>query len=169
MSKNTISYLLLFTLFGLLKIVYKNAQTDDLLFLLKPINRIIELATATKSSFIQGKGYYNPHLSIVIDKSCSGFNFMLISFLMLSVLFLKYSDTFLSKILFVIASFVISYVFSVLVNSSRIYTSIIIQSHNHFIKQAYLHEGIGVTINLTFLLLLYLATERTLTNIQKKS
>ncbi len=66
------------------------------------------------------------------------------------------------KIFAVPTALFLSYLLTIFVNSSRIYASIIIQEQTKFIQinQDYLHEAIGITTNLLFLILAYYLTEK---------
>jgi exosortase K len=115
------------------------------------------------SVFIKDSGYFHQQLNIIIDKSCSGFNFMLLTYLMLTFLTLKHSKSVLKKTLTLFISLFAAYVITVFVNSSRIFTSIIIQSqNNYFSNHPLAHESIGIITNLTFLVLIYLTLEKLL-------
>ncbi|WP_107039144.1 exosortase K [Brumimicrobium mesophilum] len=162
-NKNILFYLTALGIFILLKLLYTLSETSDLLFILSPTNKIIELITGSQATFIIGEGYFYDKLNIIIDKSCSGFNFWLLCFLMLSFLSIKYFTSSLVKALMLLISFVGAYIFTVLVNSSRIFTSIIIEKKFHSLpNQSVIHEGIGIITNLTFLILIYLAVEKIL-------
>jgi hypothetical protein len=41
--------------------------------------------TGSHSVYISDKGYYHDNLNILIEKSCSGFNFLLLCFCMLTL------------------------------------------------------------------------------------
>lgn len=158
--KNIVYYLTAIGLFILLKFVFVNADNNDLTFLLSPTNTIVELLTGSQSVFVQENGYFYKQLNIFIDKSCSGFNFWLLCFIMLTFLSIKYFDSNKGKTLALILSFISAYFITILVNSSRIFASVIIQNQYYsFFKQSIVHESIGIVINLTFLILIYLIVE----------
>ena len=166
-NKNIPYYITSFILFIVLKFGYKFADTEDLTFLLKPTNKVVEFLTGMQCSFSQGAGYYYEQLNIIIDKSCSGFNFWLLCFLMLTFLFLKHTKTHLQKISVLSFSIIGAYIVTIGVNSARIFTSIIIQSQDFstlYIEQKVLHQTIGIVTNLSFLVLIYILSERMLTN-----
>ncbi|WP_408612977.1 exosortase K [Limibacter armeniacum] len=163
--KNIPYYISAIGLFIILKYLYTIADISDLIFLLEPTNLVVKFLTGAKSVFIQDSGYYFQQLDIIIDKSCAGFNFWLLCFLMLVFLSLKYFEKVILKISAFIFSFIGAYIFTVLVNSSRIFVSVIIQKQAALalpIKEKIIHEGIGILTNLTFLILIYLITERIL-------
>ena len=166
-NKNIPYYIASFILFIVFKFGYTFADTEDLVFLLKPTNKIVEFLTGIQSSFSQDAGYYYEQLNIIIDKSCSGFNFWLVCFLMLTFLFLKYTNTHRQKISVLCVSIIGAYIVTIGVNSARIFTSIILQNQDIstlYIEQKVLHQTIGIVTNVSFLVLIYILTERLLTN-----
>jgi exosortase K len=167
-NKNIPYYLTVIGLFILLKFGYTLADNNQLIFLLKPTVKIVELLTGLRSVYIFDKGYYLDSLNILIEKSCSGFNFMLLCFCMLTFLFLKYADKTIFKILSIPFALITSYILTIFVNSSRIFVSIITQQQaNNFLPDRphlILHEIVGVITNLTFLILIYIVLEKILTN-----
>ena len=167
-NKNILFYLTTIGFFILLKFCYTFADNDDLVFLLKPTDKILRLLTGSHSVYFSDKGYYHDNLNILIEKSCSGFNFMLICFGMLTFLFLKYANKIFFKYLTIPFAFFVSYFLTIFVNASRIFVSIIMQQQaNNFLPykpHLILHEIIGVITNLTFLILIYIVSEKFLTN-----
>lgn len=87
---------------------------------------------------------------------------------MLTFLFLKYADKTILKFLTIPIALIASYFFTIFVNASRIFVSIIMQQQaNNFlpdIPHLILHELVGVITNLTFLILIYIVSEKFLTN-----
>jgi len=167
-TKNTPYYLIAIGLFIFLKFCFKLADNDSLAFLLFPTDKFVGLLTSSKSVYFSDKGYYHERLNILIEKSCSGFNFMLLCFSMLSFLVLKYANKPLHKALIIPAVLVLAYILTIFVNASRIVASIIIQNQVvNFLPQrshSSLHESIGVTTNLLFLIFIYFLMKRILNN-----
>lgn len=167
-NKNQPFYIASGVIFIALKYRFSIAGTDDLYFLLNPINSIVGFLTGLRSSYLPGLGFFYPQLDMVIDKSCSGFNFWLLCFLMLTVLSLKYFYAPKHKVLAILASFAGAYFLTIMVNSSRIFASIIIQGKHFsmFPYQNVMHETIGIVTNLSFLILIYLTVEQLLKNMR---
>ena len=166
-SFNLISHISVLVAFIILKIGYKFADTQDLLCLIKPVDVMLSFILGSTSVYSEN-GFYFSDLNIVIDKSCSGFNLMLIAFLVFYYQLSKRSKLPIQFIKNSLLSLVLAYVFTVFVNSSRILSSILIQSKTQsFINYQHLiHESIGIINNLTFLILAYLIIEKL---ISKKS
>ncbi len=163
--KNLPYYLIIAGLLFCFKWTFRLIWVDDLYFLLKPTSKIVETFSHSESIYLNNKGFYFESLNIIIDKSCSGFNFWMISFIAFSYLGIKYALTARWKTFNIFITLVITYFFTILVNASRILVSLYLQNfatsilpkHQHLI-----HESIGVTTNLTFLLLCYIIIEKIL-------
>ena len=162
---NTPYYLFSVGLFVLLKFCYTLADNNDLTFLLKPTDKIVGFLTGSHSVFNTDEGYYHEYLNIIIDKSCSGFNFWLLCFLLFAYLFVKYFDKTVQKILTIPVALIGAYLMTIFVNTSRVVASIIVESQTKDIFQNHqhiFHEAIGVITNLTFLILAYMLIEKLL-------
>jgi len=162
-NKNIPYYLTAVGLFILLKFAFTLADNDDLIFLLKPTDKLVGLLTGSHSIYFADKGFYHDKLNILIDKSCSGFNFWILSFLVFTYLTVKYLDKPLHKILTIPTALLCAYVLTIFVNTSRIFASVIVQTQtkNFFAnKQHLIHEAVGVITNLTFLVLTYYLIEK---------
>jgi len=164
-NRNTIYYITAAGLFILLKFTYTFADTNDLAFLIAPSDKLVGLITGSQSVFIKDIGYYHNHLNIIIDKSCSGFNFMLICFLMLTFLSVKYFTKTLHKVATFCFSLFAAYLITILTNSFRILASLT-ASRLDFgqlnITKEILHEGLGIVTNLTVLVCIFLISEKLL-------
>lgn len=147
----------------LLKFGYTLADNNELIFLLKPTDKIVGLLTGSHSIYLPVSGYYHEYLNIVIDKSCSGFNFWVLCFLLFTYLTVKHVEKTLSKILTIPTALIGAYLLTIFVNASRIFASIVVQTQtkNIFLNQQHIvHEAIGIITNLTFLILAYVLIEK---------
>jgi exosortase K len=168
MKKNTPYYILTLVVFILLKIGYKSASNNTLGFLLKPTNKLVEIITNSRSTYSSINGFFYSDFNIVINKSCSGYNYWLILFIMGSFLGLYHAQNLLQKSIVIPISLLIGFVLTILVSTSRIYVSLLLKHQtdriSHLISEQSSHEIIGITINLTFLITTYLLIDRTLKN-----
>lgn len=98
-SKNVPYYLTAVGLFILLKFAFTLADNEDLFFLLKPTDILVGLLTGSRSVYLQDSGYFHEQLNILIDKSCSGFNFWALCFLLFTYLTVRHFDKTTGKIL----------------------------------------------------------------------
>lgn len=160
-NKNIIQFSLVAIIFIALKFLFKSFDNEQLYFLLKPTNSLVEIMNNSHSVFVKEVGFYHEDLKICINKSCSGYNFWLLTFLLTCFLLIKKIGRF-----FVISlSLVLSYFFTIFVNASRIFASILLQKKTNFLQfidSKILHESIGVFVNLFFLILMYLLLENIL-------
>lgn len=164
-NKNMPYYLTAVGLFILLKFGFTVADNNDLSFLLKPTNQLVGLLTDSQSMYLADNGYYHARLNILIDKSCSGFNFWTLSFVIFTYLTVRYFDTNLHKILTIPFALIAAYLLTIFANTSRIVASIMVQAHTKNIlpnHQHILHETIGIVTNLTLLILAYFLIEQRL-------
>jgi len=172
MKKQAYYYLITFALFVLFKFAYRYADTDMLLFLLKPTDKLISILTTSNSIYMPDIGFYHKQIDIVIDKSCAGFNFWMLSFLMLSFLGLKYVSSKWRQLGIIPLALIGAYILTLFVNTSRIFVAISIQNQTKSlsINQHIIHEAIGIVTNLSFLIIAYFLIDKILiktTNYEK--
>jgi len=154
-KKENIPYYILLTIaFITSKILYRSADIESINWLLKPINSLFTSFTNSRWVFIPESGYYHEDLNILINKSCSGANFFILTFSMLVIILIHKFERHLSKILFILFSLGISFVFTIFVNTSRI---IILTQINALKLDRFhwSHEAVGSFIYLLFLIVLY--------------
>jgi len=169
-NKNIPYYLIAGGIFILLKFGFTLADNDHLIFLLKPTDTLVGLLTNSQSVYFADCGYYHTELNILINKSCSGFNFWILSFFVFTYLATKYIEKPLLKTLAIPTALVGAYLLTIFVNTSRILASIIVQNLTKNIltnQQHLVHEIVGIITNLSFLVLAYFLTEKLLIHRQR--
>lgn len=157
-------------IFGLLKLWYVGADNDDLAFLLRPTDALVGLAASSPSSYLTDSGYFHPDLNILIDKSCAGFNFWILCFLMLSLLIFKYLGRWAHLTLTLPATLLCAYVLTIFANTSRISIAIFLQNKAAAFLPKHLlwfHEAQGVFVYLSCLIAIYLIAEFLLTKLTR--
>lgn len=157
LNKNYLYYLSTMIIFMALKALYPIATQDQLLFILKPTNALVELFTGSSSVYL-ASGYFYADLNIAIEKSCSGFNFWLICFVLFVLVSLNHLQNKNHKLMIIPIMLIVSYVLTIFVNASRIVTSLTANKitnafHDHPIT--WLHQAEGAFIYLLFLILFY--------------
>lgn len=160
------------------KLIYPYLATENLKVLLTPISYLVSFFTDSPISFSAESGYYLPLLNIVIDKSCSGFNFWLIGFIVIAFSFInnenarwRFGES--HKIIRIIMSILMAYGLTIIANTSRIISIIkmnqIFPSWNE--QYEWLHAAQGTFVYLFFLigfyLILHQKSQRTQQNILK--
>lgn len=144
-------------LFLLLKVGYTQTNSDDLLFLLSPTNKLVSLFTGNISSYIQSSGYFYPDFNILIEKSCAGFNFFILCFLISYATCIQHIINSTNRWIALPICLLCSYILTIAVNTSRILISISLSaSKNVFTDISIFHQLQGTFIYLFFLLLSYL-------------
>jgi len=169
--KNIPFYLICILIFLILKFGFTRATHSNLKFLLAPTSKIVETATGTDSEFIDGSGYFNQKLNIIIDKSCSGFNFLVLCFISLSFTAFKYLKTNIRKLFAIIFLLIASWFITIFVNASRILFSVFVHNQG-FVgsnnNAEWMHQAEGVFVYLFFLILIHLIFNYLLNKIFKK-
>ncbi len=150
-----------------MKYLVRFADIGLLRFLLKPTDILVGLFTASKSVYIKGVGYRHEELNVVIDRSCAGFNLWVIAFIMFAYLAVKHFVGITHRTFGIALSLVAAFFLTIFTNASRIFASITFQPIATRIlplSKDIVHEAIGVTVNLSFLILTYIITDKLLTN-----
>ena len=169
-SKNIPFYALAVTLFLFFKLLYISANAENILFLLSPTNMFISMFSNSTGVFIKNAGYYHQDLNILIEKSCAGFNFFILSFILSYTLSLQYTNKWKTKLILLPACLLISWLLTIGVNVARISTAILFNAHllSNSAKSATMHEIQGTFIYLFFLLLFYKILKYALTKYYTK-
>lgn len=139
-----------------LKLMYSNANNNEVLILLKPLDLIVGFILDSHAVYNNEVGFFYKELNITIDKSCSGFNFLMLSFLLLYFSFLKNLKSHFLKIIAIPTTLFIAFIFTLFVNASRVLTALFIEKKTN-ISYAWLHQAEGVFIYLSFLITLYIS------------
>lgn len=164
-------YTVILAVFVLLKYIYTVIGNDGLYFLLGPTNWIVKLATGSTPVYTTENGFYYNNLNILIEKSCSGYNFWTICFVMLSFLCLNFSKSPFRKFCYILFVLPISWILTLSANASRILTAIVVaklfpQSSYRF---PWLHQAEGIFIYLSLLILFYTIANYLFTKITLKN
>lgn len=117
-----IKYLTAALVFVLLKWWHQTATAEDLFYLLAPTDALVSAATGSAGQWEDGSGYFHTGQNMIIDASCSGFNFLLISFLLFSWLLLQRYGKWQTLPL----AMLLAWPLTVLANASRILTILLL-------------------------------------------
>ena len=150
-----------------LKFWYASAGTDSLAFLLDTTAAVVRLVTGCTSRFIEGQGHYFSQLDMIISKPCSGFNFLLLCSLMLSIHTFISMDRTIWKIASISLVPLLSLAITILANASRICCSVLLgplMESQRFSAET-IHESIGVFCYLAFLISSFLITDKLISKI----
>ena len=101
-----------------------SSTNHDLLFLLTPLNFLVSLFTGSIGFFDAETGFFHSSLGIAIDKSCAGFNFLVIAFGSIFSMLYRTKDGFRLNLYRYISALSVSYLLVLTANTSRILVSI---------------------------------------------
>lgn len=111
-------YLSLALAFCFLKWWHQTANAEDLLFLLAPTDYLVSAVIGESGVWQVGEGYLHQQHRMMINASCAGFNFFLLSFLTLGWLLLNRWKAWWP----IAAALVLALPLTILANTSRILT-----------------------------------------------
>jgi len=152
------------------KLYFPLANFAFFTFLLWPVAQITGTVIGLPMDYLPGTGYYFSNYNVLIDKSCSGYNFLLLSF-MIFVFFLTLKlKTRIPAFWTISISLFLSYVLTLLANTSRILISMLFTKNSFFfewVDSRILHESIGVFCFLSFVIVATLILDNFLSGSQK--
>lgn len=153
---NNIHIITCCSLFLSLKLLYTQTTSNDLIFLLYPTDQLVCIFKGSHSNYIPNSGYFHSNLNILIEKSCAGFNFLILFFLISYITCLQHIKSSNERWYLLPICFVISYLLTIIANASRIIISILFKLKFTFLDNSSLHQLQGTFIYLFFLLFFYL-------------
>lgn len=140
---------------------YRTATVADLGFLLSPVSALVETATGSQSIYSHELGYTFPALSMRIDRSCSGINFLIIAIASFTLLIIRRPDGGCARPLLVLLSLPLAYSIAILANASRIICLATAQPAG-WLAAPRMHEAFGAFVFLSYLVGAVLLLHRTL-------
>lgn len=142
-----------------LKWWYRTATVEQLGFMLTPVSKLIGGITGSTGSFVHGQGYLFPGLGILIDRSCSGVNFLIIATASFTFLWLRRVDGGCARPILVCTILIGAWVLTVIANTGRILFMIHLERFGLHPGPT-VHEALGAFFFLASLLLASLAFDR---------
>ncbi len=140
-------------------IAYQRVNVADLKYLLYPVASWVSLITGIVFEWQADVGFFSQTARIIIDKSCSGGQFFLLSTGILLFSFLPQLSKYTHQLFFVCLCTSISLLATIVANTARITMVIFFQELGYFEELLHLpgvHLAIGVLVYLSALFLLYL-------------
>ena len=136
----------------LLKWWYRSATLEDLAFVLRPVSGLVSLFTGEAYLYRPQEGYLFPGLRILIDRSCSGINFMVIATATFALLVVRRTDGGCARPLLALLTAFGAYALTIGANAGRILFMVWSQRMGlHLAPTA--HEAVGAAFFLIALLL----------------
>ncbi len=156
MKRSHSPFLWLAAAFLLFKFWQHRLGIAELQFLLYPIKIAIELVTGAKAQYLPNEGYVFNDLNCVIGESCSGLNFLFISWCTLSSLILLYFPYRKNRGLALLCTVIASYFLTLFANTARILGAIILLRISvlfPWFRATWLHQAEGILVYFSLLFL----------------
>ena len=150
-----------------LKLCYSAASPNELRWILAPTTFLVELVSGTQFQFESHAGYITSDRSFLIAASCAGVNFLITSFLMLSLRNLWSGRARHLAWRFIPVAALFAYLATLVANTVRISTALRLQRmplEVSWLSRNQLHRFEGIVIYFGFLLLLFMVSERNSAN-----
>ena len=145
-----------------IKWYYATANVNQLRWILAPTTWLVEFITGTNFEFESYTGYMSSDRTFVIAASCAGVNFLITSFLMLSLrkLWTDRATKIAWRFFAVVA--IAAYLATIIANTVRISSALLLRRMPIEIGLSpdQLHRFEGIFIYFGFLLLLFLVSEK---------
>lgn len=147
---------------GLVKLYYSTASVNELRWILAPTTALVEFFTGTRFQFESHAGYMSSDHTFLIAASCAGVNFLITSFLMLSLRKLWANRSKVVAWRFFALAAVFAYLATLIANTVRISSALLLRRTPLEIGLSpdQLHRFEGIFVYFGFLLLLFLVSER---------
>ena len=145
------------------KLYYSTTNVNQLRWILAPTTVFVELVSGSRFEFESHFGYINSDRSFVIAASCAGVNFLLTSFLMLSLRKLWRDRSHGTAWRFIPCAALCAYLATLVANTVRISTALRVQRmplEMDWLNPNQLHRFEGIFIYFGFLLLLFTVSEK---------
>jgi exosortase K len=146
-----------------IKLYYSTASVNDLFWILAPTTTLVEFVTRESFTFESYAGYMSSDHSFLIAASCSGVNFFITAFLMLSLRQAWRCRPQNMRWRFIPFALMIAYLTTIAANTVRISTTMQLRRIDPeviWVNPDQLHRFEGIFVYFGFLLLLYFASEK---------
>ncbi|MDT4898977.1 MAG: hypothetical protein QOH25_4054 [Acidobacteriota bacterium] len=147
----------------MVKLYYSTTSVNQLRWILAPTSVLVELVSGSRFEFESYAGYTSSDRSFVIAASCAGVNFLITSFLMLSLGKLWRDRAQDTAWRFIPCAALCAYLVTLVANTVRISTALRLRGMNHemgWLSPNQLHRFEGIFIYFGFLLLLFMVSEK---------
>ncbi len=145
------------------KYYYSKANVNDLRWILAPTTFAVEIATGAEFRYEPYSGYLKSDRTFLIAASCSGINFLITAFLLLTIRRLWQLRLAGFKWQYLLFAGLIAYFTTIVANAVRISTALQMQwlaLENGGFNPNQLHLMGGIVVYFGFLLLLYAISEK---------
>jgi exosortase K len=146
-----------------LKLYYSTASPNQLRWILAPTTILVEVVSGTKFEFESQAGYMSSDHTFLIAASCAGVNFLITSFLVLSLRKLWRDRSLNTSWILIPSAALFAYVATLVANTVRISTALRLRRlplELSWLSPDQLHRLEGIFIYFGFLLLLFMVGEK---------
>jgi exosortase K len=146
-----------------LKLYYSTASVNQLRWILAPTTFLVEFITGSSFKFESYAGYMSSDSTFLIAASCAGLNFLITSFLMLSLGKLLRARSQKMAWRFIPSAALLAYFATLVANTVRISTALRLRRmplELGWLSPNQLHRFEGIFIYFGFLLLLFMVSEK---------
>ncbi|MDQ3756110.1 MAG: exosortase K [Acidobacteriota bacterium] len=148
---------------AVVKLYYSTASVNQLRWILAPTTVVVELVSGSRFEFESHAGYINSDRSFLIAASCAGVNFLITSFLMLSLRKLWGTRSQDMAWRFIPCAALCAYLATLVANTVRISTALRLRGTPldvGWLNPNQLHRFEGIFIYFGCLLLLFMVSEK---------
>jgi exosortase K len=148
---------------AVVKLFYSTTSVNHLRWILAPTTALVELVSNSRFEFESHAGYINSDRSFIIAASCAGINFLITSFLMLSLRKLWRDRSPDTAWRFIPCAALCAYLVTLVANTVRISTALLLRRmplETGGLSPNQLHRLEGIFVYFGFLLLLFMVSER---------
>jgi exosortase K len=145
-----------------LKYFYSVATVEQLVWLLGPTAKGVELVTGARFTYEAFSGYLNTERNFLIAPVCAGMNFLITAFLLLSFLSLWHNRSEGARWRSLLTGLSAAYVTTIIANTVRIASAVSAQgtsAGNPWFDREQIHRIEGITVYFGFLLALFFISE----------
>ena len=139
-------------------ILYQYGSLENLLFMIRPVAFMLEKALGIIFYYEPDVGFVSEQVRVVINKSCAGTTFWIMSFCMLTFSFVPRIKGGWKRFIWFLIFLGLSYILTLFANMSRIITAIGILNlkfNKSDLLERLLHQSIGVLVYCTYLWIIY--------------
>ncbi len=142
-----------------LKLWYQTAEVVDLLWILYPTSKLVSLFSGESFLFINGQGFMRADSLVLINKGCSGINFLAISVSLAVYTSLHIKIAPFKKTIILVQSVFVAYCITIAANTSRILGAMSLAPVQDIFSSSKiadkLHMAEGMFVYLFFLIFLF--------------
>lgn len=137
---------------------YEHVTAAEIRFLLWPVSTLTGMVTGSAGIWTE-QGYWHPGLSMVIDRSCAGFRFWMIAWLLAGWSLQDRWDQHRKYALGMLCALIPLYFLTIFTTSSRILSLIFTRPLFGYPQPPWLHMAQGGVVSLSWLMLFYIGLQ----------